>query len=68
GHHPFTVATGVRIPVGTPLITNNEDPADNRVFFVHRLPAFRVWRCGSPALVAAVEPERKKFKKRLPQT
>ena len=63
GHHPFTVATGVRIPVGTPLITNNEDPADNRVFFVHRLPAFRLWRCGSPAFVAMVEPERKKFKK-----
>ena len=63
GHHPFTVATGVRIPVGTPLITNNEDPADNRVFFVHRLPAFRLWRCGSPALVASVEPERKKLKK-----
>ena len=21
GHHPFTVATGVRIPVGTPIIT-----------------------------------------------
>ena len=63
GHHPFTVATGVRIPVGTPLITNNEDPADNRVFFVHRLPAFSLWRCGPPVLVAAVEPERKKFKK-----
>ncbi|MDV3517028.1 hypothetical protein, partial [Stenotrophomonas sp. C1657] len=66
GHHPFTVATGVRIPVGTPLIMNNEDPADNRVFFVHRPPAFRLWRRNAPALVA-MNDSMKKLQKRLPQ-
>ncbi|WP_204324203.1 hypothetical protein, partial [Stenotrophomonas maltophilia] len=54
---------GFESPWGRQLITNNEDPADNRVFFVHRLPAFRLWRCGSPALVALVNHNEESKKK-----
>ena len=44
GHHPFTVATGVRIPVGTPLIRRTPRPGMPGLF-VHRLLRLR---CGCP--------------------
>ena len=35
GHHPFTVATGVRIPVGTPIL---ENPGFGRGFSLPGIP------------------------------
>ncbi len=42
GHHPFTVATGVRIPVGTPLINEYRGPA-RRVFLFTAPCGLRMW-------------------------
>ncbi len=43
GHHPFTVATGVRIPVGTPFI-ENKDPDFAGSFLLEKLPAQQAMR------------------------
>src|SRR6187402_37921 len=43
GHHPFTVATGVRIPVGTPLSGPPESVKDEEVGNVGKLER----KCGA---------------------
>ena len=39
GHYPFTVSTGVRIPVGTPALRQATDPKGLVAFFIVR-PVF----------------------------